>query len=166
LQQAGAGVGGRDKPRHKRWTIGSFKNADCGGVRRRWGMAGPDIKNIEALPAPSPGKETATPQPDTKNLDALLDSLNGSAERFQTLWFSFLGLTLYLAIAAQATSHRALLLEEGQTLPILSIKVGLLPFLCYHARALPHLSLLFVANAAPPRPDRSAVRERIAKSFA
>jgi hypothetical protein len=55
-------------------------------------MAGPDIKNIEALPVPITGKETGAPEPDTKNLDALLDSLNGSAERFQTLWFSFLGL--------------------------------------------------------------------------
>jgi uncharacterized protein YjbI with pentapeptide repeats len=58
----------------------------------------------------------------------LLDSVNGSAERFQTLWFSFLGLTLYLEVAAQVTSHRALLLEDDQTLPILSIKIGLLPF--------------------------------------
>ena len=66
--------------------------------------------------------------PETKDLDALLDSLNGSAERFQTLWFSFLGLTLYLAIAALATSHRNLLLGEAQTLPILNIKVELLPF--------------------------------------
>lgn len=65
---------------------------------------------------------------DTKELDALLDSVNGSAERFQTLWFSFLGLTLYLAIAALATTHRNLLLGEPQTLPILNIKVELLPF--------------------------------------
>jgi uncharacterized protein YjbI with pentapeptide repeats len=65
---------------------------------------------------------------DTKELDDLLDSVNGSAERFQTLWFSFLGLTLYLAIAALATTHRNLLLGEAQTLPILNIKVELLPF--------------------------------------
>jgi hypothetical protein len=55
-------------------------------------------------------------EPDTKELDALLGSLNTSAERFQTLWFSFLGLTLYLAIAALATTHRNLLLGEPQTL--------------------------------------------------
>jgi hypothetical protein len=67
-------------------------------------------------------------EPDTKELDALLDALNGSAERFQTLWFSFLGLTLYLAITALATTHRNLLLGEPQTLPILNIKVELLPF--------------------------------------
>jgi uncharacterized protein YjbI with pentapeptide repeats len=65
---------------------------------------------------------------DTKELDALLGSVNGSAERFQTLWFSFLGLTLYLAITALATTHRNLLLGEPQTLPILNIKVELLPF--------------------------------------
>jgi hypothetical protein len=67
-------------------------------------------------------------EPDTKNLDALLNSLNGSAERFQTLWFSFLGLTLYLAITALATTHRNILLGEPQTLPLLNIKVELLPF--------------------------------------
>jgi uncharacterized protein YjbI with pentapeptide repeats len=119
-------------------------------------MAGPDIKAIDALPVPIPGKDPVAPEPDTKNLDALLDSLNGSAERFQTLWFSFLGLTLYLAIAAQATSHRALLLGEGQTLPILSIKVGLLPFfvitpvlyLIFHFYLL--LMLLLLARTAAP----------------
>jgi uncharacterized protein YjbI with pentapeptide repeats len=91
-------------------------------------MAGPHIKYIEALPDPVLGSGTAAPKPDTKNLDALLDSLNGSAERFQTLWFSFLGLTLYLAITALATTHRMLLLGEPQTLPLLNLKVELLPF--------------------------------------
>jgi hypothetical protein len=67
-------------------------------------------------------------EPDTKELDALLGSLNTSAERFQTLWFSFLGLTLYLAIAALATTHRDLLLHELQVLPLVNIKVQLLPF--------------------------------------
>src|SRR6516225_11011184 len=91
-------------------------------------MAAPEIKNVDALPVPIPGNETGAAEPDTKNLDALLASLNGSAERFQTLWFSFLGLTLYLAITALATTHRNLLLGEPQTLPILNIKVELLPF--------------------------------------
>jgi uncharacterized protein YjbI with pentapeptide repeats len=113
-------------------------------------MAGPDTKNIDASPEPIPGKETLAPQADTKELDALLDSLNGSAERFQTLWFSFLGLTLYLAIAALATTHRNLLLGEPQTLPILNIKVELLPFyiiapllyLVFHFYLLMMLALL------------------------
>ena len=91
-------------------------------------MAGPDIKAIDALPIPILGQETPAPEPDTKNLDALLASLNGSAERFQTLWFSFLGLTLYLAITAATTTHHALVYSEPQTLPVLNIKVDLLSF--------------------------------------
>jgi hypothetical protein len=98
------------------------------GKEGNWGMAGPDIRNIDALPAPIQSAETGAPETDTKNLDPLLASLNTSAERFQTLWFSFLGLTLYFAIAALTTTHRDLLLGEPQTLPILNIKVPLLPF--------------------------------------
>jgi uncharacterized protein YjbI with pentapeptide repeats len=86
----------------------------------------------------------------TEGLDALLDSLNRSAARFQTLWFSFLGLTVYLAIAALTTTHRNLLLREAQTLPILNIKVPLLPFyiiapliyLVFHFYLLMMLALL------------------------
>ena len=97
-------------------------------------------------------------EPDTKELDALLYSLNGSAERFQTLWFSFLGLTLYLAIAALATTHRNLLLGEPQTLPLLNIRVELLPFyiiapllyFVFHFYLLMMLMLL-AGTAAPVR---------------
>ena len=112
-------------------------------------MAGPDTNNAET-PTPIWGFGPPSPEPDTKKLDALLASLNGSAERFQTLWFSFLGLTLYLAIAALATTHRNLLLGEPQTLPILNIKVELLPFyviapllyLVFHFYLLMMLALL------------------------
>src|ERR1700733_13750634 len=90
-------------------------------------MAGSDIRS-DALADPISDKKPPAFEQDTKNLDALLDSLNGSAERFQTLWFSFLGLTLYLAIAALATTHHNLLLGEPQTLPVLNIRVELLPF--------------------------------------
>jgi uncharacterized protein YjbI with pentapeptide repeats len=44
------------------------------------------------------------------------------------LWFSFLGLTLYFAIAALTTTHKDLLLGEPKTLPLLNIPVPLLPF--------------------------------------
>jgi hypothetical protein len=47
-------------------------------------MAGPDTKNAET-PYPIWGFGPPSPEPDTKKLDALLASLNGSAERFQTL---------------------------------------------------------------------------------
>ena len=91
-------------------------------------MAGTETKNTETPPNPIWGFEPPASEPDTAKLDALLASLNSSAERFQTLWFSFLGLTLYLAIAALATTHRNLLLGEPQVLPILNIKVELLWF--------------------------------------
>jgi uncharacterized protein YjbI with pentapeptide repeats len=71
---------------------------------------------------------SATPENNTKDLDSLLGALNRSAERLQTLWFSFLGLTLYFIITALTTTHRNLLLEEAQTLPIINLKVPLLPF--------------------------------------
>ena len=67
-------------------------------------------------------------EPDTKDLDALLGSLNGSAARFQTLWLWFVGATLYLAITALGTTHRALLLAESPNLTDLDSLVKQLPF--------------------------------------
>jgi hypothetical protein len=112
-------------------------------------MAGPGIKAIDALPVPILGKETPASEPDTRNLDALLASLNGSAEPFQTLWFSFLGLTLYLAIAALATTT-AICCSGSRRFCILNIKVELLPFyviapllyLVFHFYLLMMLALL------------------------
>ena len=65
---------------------------------------------------------------DTKELEALLSALNRSAERLQTLWFSFIGLTIYLLVTALTTTHMNLLLNEAQVLPIVNMKVPLLPF--------------------------------------
>lgn len=62
------------------------------------------------------------------DLDALVTTLNRSAERLQTLWFTFLALMLYLAISALTTTHRMLLLEEGQLLPLLNVRLPLLAF--------------------------------------
>jgi uncharacterized protein YjbI with pentapeptide repeats len=65
---------------------------------------------------------------DRSELDALLAALNRSAERMQALWFTFIGLTLYFVLTALTTTHRMLLLEEPQNLPIVNLKVPLLPF--------------------------------------
>lgn len=46
----------------------------------------------------------------------------------QAVWFAFLGFTFYLWMLALATTHRMLLLDLPQTLPILQLKVELLPF--------------------------------------
>ncbi len=66
--------------------------------------------------------------PDTKEAEALAAALNHSAERVQTLWFSFLTVMLYLAIATGTTTHRMLFLEEPLNLPVLNIKLPLLGF--------------------------------------
>ena len=101
-----------------------------------------------------------TRETDTKDLDALLDSLNGSAERFQTLWFSFFGLTLYLAITALATRRRVtFLLGEPQTLPILNIKVELLLVLRDRAAALSRLPFLSLDDVGAARAHRGRVRQ-------
>jgi hypothetical protein len=73
--------------------------------------------------------EDAKPSvPDTKEAEALAASLNRSAERAQTRWFSFLIFMVYLAIATGTTTHRMLFLEEPLNLPVLNIKLPLLGF--------------------------------------
>lgn len=68
------------------------------------------------------------PPVDTSELEALAAALNRSAERVQTLWFSFLTITLYFAIATGTTTHRMLLLEEGLSLPLVNLKLPLLGY--------------------------------------
>jgi hypothetical protein len=145
-------------------------------------MVGPDDTNANALPYPIWGFGPPLPEPDTEKLDALLASLNDSAERFQTLWFSFLGLTLYLAIAALATTHRNLLLGEPQVLPILNIKVELLPFyviapllyLVFHFYLLMMLALLArtaaefdkqLCTTLPGEPERERYRAQVGNAL-
>jgi hypothetical protein len=51
-----------------------------------------------------------------------------TAERVQTLWFSFLTFMLYLAVAIGTTTHRMLFREESLNLPVLNIALPLLGF--------------------------------------
>ncbi len=76
------------------------------------------------------GDETASSsgEPGTGEAEALAAALNHSAERVQTLWFSFLAFMLYLAIAAGTTTHRMLFLESPLNLPVLNISLPLLGF--------------------------------------
>jgi uncharacterized protein YjbI with pentapeptide repeats len=76
-------------------------------------------------PAPAHSGES---EPDTKEAEALAAALNHSAERVQTLWFSFLTFMLYLAVATGTTTHRMLFLEEPLKLPVLNIPLPLLGF--------------------------------------
>jgi hypothetical protein len=72
--------------------------------------------------------KAAISPPDTKEAEALAGALNHSAERAQTLWFSFLTFMLYLAIATGTTTHRMLFLESPLNLPVLNIPLPLLGF--------------------------------------
>lgn len=92
--------------------------------------------------------------PDTKEAEALAGALNHSAERVQTLWFSFLIFMVYLAIATGTTTHRMLLLEEPLNLPVLNIKLPLIGyyiltpiiFVIFHFYML--LNLVLLARSA------------------
>jgi uncharacterized protein YjbI with pentapeptide repeats len=76
------------------------------------------------------GDETVSSngEPGTKDAEALAAALNHSAERVQTLWFSFLTFMLYLAVATGTTTHRMLFLKEPLNLPVLNIALPLLGF--------------------------------------
>jgi hypothetical protein len=80
-----------------------------------------------ALPQPAPAISSSG-APDTKEAEALAGALNHSAERAQTLSFSFLTFMLYLAIATGTTTHRMLFLESPLNLPVLNIALPLLGF--------------------------------------
>ena len=94
------------------------------------------------------------------------------------MWFSFLGLTLYFAIAALTTTHRDLLLGESKTLPLLNVQVPLLPFyviapllyLVFHFYLLMMLALLArtaaefdkqLRTTLPGEADRERYRARV-----
>ena len=72
--------------------------------------------------------QTGDGEAGTKEAEGLASALNHSAERVQTLWFSFLTFMLYLAVATGTTTHRMLFLEEPLNLPVLNIKLPLLGF--------------------------------------
>ncbi len=81
----------------------------------------------KSAPSDEPGTPPKEP-PDTKDVEALANSLNHSAERAQTLWLSFLTFTLYLAIAAGTTTHPMLFREDPLKLPVLNIDLPLIGF--------------------------------------
>jgi uncharacterized protein YjbI with pentapeptide repeats len=74
------------------------------------------------------GLKTGEGGPDTKEAEALASALNHSAERVQTLWFTFLIFMVYLWIAVATTTHRMLFLGSPLNLPVLNIALPLLGF--------------------------------------
>jgi hypothetical protein len=106
--------------------------------------------------------QTSNAAPGTEEAEALAAALNHSAERVQTLWFSFLTFMVYLAIAAGTTTHRMLFLESPLKLPVLNIDLPLLGFyiltpvlfVVFHFYML--LNLVFLARTAKSFEDALA----------
>jgi len=84
------------------------------------------------------------------DLDALRTAVVDAAGVGYGLWFSYLFVLLYFAIAAGAVTHRDLLLESPVKLPFLNVELplkaffilGPLIFLVVHAYVLLHFLLL------------------------
>jgi hypothetical protein len=97
-----------------------------------------------------PSAKSEESGPDTKEAEALAAALNHSAERVQTVWFTFLTFMVYLAIAAGTTTHRMLFLKEPLNLPVLNLKLPLpgfyiltpIIFVVFHFYMLLNLVLL------------------------
>ena len=62
------------------------------------------------------------------DLDALRNAVVDAAGVGYGLWFSYLFVLLYFAIAAGAVTHRDLLLESPVKLPFLNVELPLKPF--------------------------------------
>ena len=59
---------------------------------------------------------------------SLLAAVNAASRSANVAWLIFLGLMLYLLIAIASVTHRDLLLGSGVALPLLQVKIGLIPF--------------------------------------
>jgi uncharacterized protein YjbI with pentapeptide repeats len=93
---------------------------------------------------------------------SLLDALNTSSARTNTLWLMFLAVMAYLFIAVAAVTHRDLLLNTGVVLPILQVRIDLTRFFLIvpSVFALLHLGLLaqFVLLARKALEFQASVR--------
>src|SRR5271165_5456871 len=94
--------------------------------------------------------ETAPFASKATDLQALRDAVVDAAGVGTGLWFSYLFVLFYFAIAAGAVTHRDLLLENPVKLPFLNVELplkaffilGPLVFLIVHAYVLLHFVLL------------------------
>jgi uncharacterized protein YjbI with pentapeptide repeats len=87
---------------------------------------------------------------DAHDLRAIRQAVDDAAAVSATLWFSYIFVTFYIAVAAGAVTHEDLLLERPVKLPFLNIDLPLLAFfflapilfLIVHAYTLVHFVLL------------------------
>ncbi len=79
---------------------------------------------------------------------SLLDAVNTAAARTNTAWLLFLGLMVYAALTVGSLTHRDLLLDAGIVLPLLQVRIGLVPFFTVAPAVLALLHLMLVAQHA------------------
>src|SRR5580704_15413023 len=102
--------------------------------------------------------QTGDGEPDTEEAEALAAALNHSAERAQTLWFSFLTFMLYLAVATGTTTHRMLFREDPLNLPVLNIPLPLVAFYILTPIIFRRLPFLYAVEPRASRPHRKEFR--------
>src|SRR3954466_13924114 len=99
--------------------------------------------------------ETAGPEPTgfaakAKDLQALRDAVVEASTVSGPLWLSYIFVSLYLAIAAGAVTHKDMFLENPVKLPFLNVELPLIAFftlgpalfLIVHWYTLLHLAIL------------------------
>ena len=117
------------------------------------GRATPDRGDVD-WPAPAASQPVAAELPDfakkADDLEAIKGAVDDAASVSGALWFSYLFVLFYLAIAAGAVTHTDLFLENPVKLPFLGVELPLLVFffiapilfLVVHAYVLVHLVML------------------------
>jgi uncharacterized protein YjbI with pentapeptide repeats len=117
------------------------------------GRAAPDGGDVD-WPAPAALQPAAAELPEfakeADDLEAIKKAVDDAASVSGALWFSYLFVLFYLAVAAGAVTHADLFLENPVKLPFLGVELPLLAFffiapilfLVVHAYVLVHLVML------------------------
>jgi uncharacterized protein YjbI with pentapeptide repeats len=79
---------------------------------------------------------------------SLLDALNTTAARTNTLWLIFLALIAYAALTVASLTHRDLLLDAGIVLPLLQVRLDLVRFFLLGPAVLALVHLMMVVQLA------------------
>ena len=117
------------------------------------GRAAPDGGDVD-WPAPAASQPAAAELPEfakkADDVEAIKKAVDDAASVSGALWFSYLFVLFYLAVAAGAVTHADLFLENPVKLPFLGVELPLLAFffiapilfLVVHAYVLVHLVML------------------------
>src|SRR5271165_4409996 len=113
------------------------------------GRAESQQRNAESA-APAPARELPKIAEKANDLEAIKKAVDDAAAVGGALWFSYLFVLFYLAVAAGAVTHADLFFENPVKLPFLSVELPLLAFfflapilfLVVHAYTLVHLVML------------------------